>query len=278
MTDELETLVARVRKSRKYRHVSPSLIRHVGARELAIRPRLKEAVKATKRKLHQVGAAYWETAVDFDQVLQTLRSAHGDQAAFRAACRQVMARHSSTRERLPILEAFYGTTLAGLPHIGTVLDVACGLNPLAWPWMPFGHEVRYLACDVYVDMIDFMAQFMALAGIQGEAFVCDVVGAPEALPSQPLDLVLLLKSVPCLDQLHESAVSRLLDTINTRYWLISFPVQSLGGRGKGMMATYSDRFQALALGRHWTWQRFELETELAFLVEVVNDEVPGTLV
>lgn len=276
MTDELERLVARVQQSRKYRHVSPSLIRYIGARDLAVRPRLKEAVKATKRKLHQVGAAYWETAVDFEQALQTLHSAHGDEDAFRDACRQVMALHSSTQERLPILEAFYTTTLAGLPDVGIVLDVACGLNPLAWPWMPFSHEVRYLACDVYADMIDFMAQFMALAGIQGEAFVCDVVGAPEALPPQPLDLVLLLKSVPCLDQLHESAVSRLLDTINTRYWLISFPVQSLGGRGKGMVATYSERFQALAQGRPWTWQRFELETELAFLVEEVGDEVPGT--
>ena len=136
-TDELDALVAAVLGSSKYRAVAPDLVRAIGARELAARPNLKTAIKATKNTLHQAGGAFTDAPIDYDRALAELRAAAaaGDEP-FRAACRAVMARHTSTRERLPILDTFYATTLAGLPSPGRVLDVACGLNPLAWPWLP----------------------------------------------------------------------------------------------------------------------------------------------
>ena len=57
-SDQLEKLVETVLTSSKYKAVSHDLIRSIGLRELAKRSSLKEAVKATKSKLHQVGGAY----------------------------------------------------------------------------------------------------------------------------------------------------------------------------------------------------------------------------
>ena len=258
--DQLEALLNQIQKSSKYRHVSPDLICTIGAQELAIRPRLKEAVKRTKGRLHQVGGAYFETTIDYERAGADLEAAE----SLPDALRQVMALHSSTRERLPILDEFYTTVLADLPSVDTVLDLACGLNPLARPWLPLPQTAVYHAHDIYADMVHFLNRVMEQLQWPGRATVRDLISDP---PTEPVDLALLLKAVPCLDQLDKTAVSRLLDSLPTRYWLISFPLQSLGGRSKGMAETYEARFVELVNGRNWTYQRFQFETELAFLVQ-----------
>lgn len=273
--DDLETLVAAVMESAKYRHITPEVIRRVGARELATRPNLKAAIKETKNTLHQVAGAFQEKPIDYGRALDDLRAgfaaAGGDIHAepFRAACRRVMALHTSTRERLPILDTFYATTLAGL-DARTILDVACGLNPLARPWMPIGPEVVYRACDIYTDQVAFLNDAFRLMGVAGEAFAADVVAADSVVaapPDEPVDLALVLKTLPCLEAADRNAPTRLLDGLNARRLLVSFPAQSLGGRRKGQAAHYEARFLALIAERGWAYERFEFATELAFLVE-----------
>jgi 16S rRNA (guanine(1405)-N(7))-methyltransferase len=263
--DELESLVAAVLGSSKYRAVSPDLVRAVGARALAARPNLKAAIKATKNTLHQAGGAFTDAPIDYDRALAELgaAAAAGDEA-WRAACRAVMGRHTSTRERLPILDTFYATTLAALPPPRRVLDVACGLNPLSRPWWPLPPAAELIAYDIYADQIAFLNNFFALAGVPGRAEVRDVVGRP---PDEPADLALVLKTLPCLEAIDRRAPERLLDALPTPWLLVSFPAQSLGGRRKGMAAHYEAQFRRLLDARGWAAQRFEFATELAFLVE-----------
>ncbi len=262
--EQLDALVSAVLAAGKYRAVSPDLVRAVGARELAARASLKEAIKATKNVLHQAGGAFLDAPIDYGRALADLRAAAaaGDDA-FRAACRAVMARHTSTRERLPILDTFYATTLAGLPPPGRVLDVACGLNPLARPWLPLPPAAEVIAYDIYSDQIAFLNDFFALAGLPGRAEVRDVAGRP---PDEPADLALVLKTLPCLEAIDRRAPERLLDALAAPWLLVSFPAQSLGGRRKGMPAHYEARFRRLLDARGWPAERFAFATELAFLV------------
>jgi 16S rRNA (guanine(1405)-N(7))-methyltransferase len=262
---DLDRLVSVVLGSHKYGRVSPDVIRHVGSRELSAHRSLKEAIKATKNKLHQVGGAYLSPAMEYGRWEKRLSAGaqSGDPVEMRAACVAVMQAHSSTRERLPILDAFYSQTLVGLPAVHTVLDIACGLNPLARPWMPLPEDVLYFAYDMYADMLEFVARFFQIAGVHGEAQARDIVESP---PQQSADLALLLKALPCLEQLDRSAGLRLLDAINAPYLLVSFPARSLGGRHKGMAENYEAHFWELIAGRPWGVQRFEFATELAFLV------------
>ncbi len=259
----LDELVDAILSRPKYRAISPDLVRRIGERELAVRRNMKEAVKATKNKLHQVGGAYFEAKVDYEAGLQMLH----ETTDLPATCRTLMQHHASTRERLPILEEFYRTVFAHLPPIHRVIDVACGLSPLAYPWMPLAPDAEYLAYDIYSDMMAFINGFMSLAGIKGKAEVRDVIGRP---PAEPADLILILKSLPCLEQVDKLAAQRLLAGLSGHYLLITYPAQSLGGRQKGMITNYMAHFHSLAAGRNWQIQRFEFETELAFLVETGN--------
>jgi 16S rRNA (guanine(1405)-N(7))-methyltransferase len=58
-----------------------------------------------------------------------------------------------------------------------------------------------------------------------------------------------------------------LSGIQSKYLLISFPAQSLGGRDKGMRLFYSKHFQSLIQNRDWSVQSYSFSNEEAYLVE-----------
>jgi 16S rRNA (guanine(1405)-N(7))-methyltransferase len=263
--EDLDRLTGAVLKSSKYQNISEDLIRHIGARELSIRGNVKAAVKTTKRQLHQVGGAYFETRIDYERALDELKQAasSGNRGAFREVCTKLMELHTSTNERVEILDEFYTTTLSEIEPVHSVLDIACGLNPLAIPWLSLGKDAVYYAYDVYTDLIDFIQEFLALTDVQGEAVAQDVTQTP---PSREADLALILKSIPCLEHLDKEAGLRLLEEVRADHLLVSFPVQSLGGRSKGMVEHYEKMFRELVLEKPWPIRRFEFTTELVFLV------------
>ncbi len=92
---------------------------------------------------------------------------------------------------------------------------------------------------------------------------CDL---SETIPEEKVHLALLLKAIPCLEQLDKQLPLRLLKEIRAQHLLVSFPVASLGGRGKGMRANYEKHFMQLVEGHPWKVQRFEFLGELAYLV------------
>jgi 16S rRNA (guanine(1405)-N(7))-methyltransferase len=263
----LDALVASVLQSAKYREVSPDLVRDLGARELARGTRLKEAVKATKNKLHQVAGAYVDDRVDYDRALVDLQAAAASGAeALRDACIRAMRLHASTRERVELLDEsheFYATTLASVAPVRSVLDLACGLNPLAVPWMPLAQGATYHACDILGDLTRFLDASFASTGVRGRASMCDLLQGP---PADEVHVAFLLKAIPCLEQVDKQIGLRLLDAIRAEHVLVSFPARTLGGRQKGMADVYEARFRAMVADRPWRVERFAFRTELAFLL------------
>ena len=263
--EPLTALVEAVQSSTKYRGVCGELIKRIGAQELGKRRNLKEAIKATKNKLHQVGGAFLDTEeFSYDAWLERLRLAlqTDDQSRLRETCRAIMSRHASTRERLPLLERFYAEIFALLPPVHSVLDIACGLHPLAIPWMPLAENAAYYAYDIYADMANFLQAWMAMLPVQGLAWSSDVL---QSCPTQRADVAFLLKALPCLEQIDASAGQRLLHGIQADYLVVSFPARSLGGRQKGMVEHYETRFSALLAET----QRWRVSGRLAFASELV---------
>jgi 16S rRNA (guanine(1405)-N(7))-methyltransferase len=126
---------------------------------------------------------------------------------------------------------------------GRLLDLGCGLGPLALPWMGLAPTATYVAVDVDRRMLDQVAAFLALVGQPHETRALDL-GA--GTPTDRADVALLLKLVPTLDRQDPAAASRLLGALDVSYAVVSFPARSLGGRGKGMEDTYRGRLDRLA--------------------------------
>lgn len=275
----LDTLVTEIQASAKYRHVCLDLIRRLGAKELGAKRSLKEAIKETKNTLHQIGGAFLDRPPHYanwhEQLTQAAQSPPVSSSpplplslslplqSLKAVCVNIMDNHASTRERLPLLETFYAQTLARVAPVRSVLDVCCGLNPLALGWMPLAPDAAYYACDIYGDMMAFHNDFFALAGVTGHAQTWDAAHTP---PTQSAHVALLLKALPPLEQTNKAAALRLLRSLQAEHILVSFPTRTLGGKNKQMGAHYEARFRALIADEPWHTERHEFANELCFLL------------
>jgi 16S rRNA (guanine(1405)-N(7))-methyltransferase len=265
--EDLDALVEAVRSGGRYRAIGEELVRQVGAQELAKGRRLKEAVKETRSRLHQVGGAYQEDPIDYPAWTAELDRLPSDlhDPEVQSFCKRMLAQHASTRERLPAVEHFFVDALASIVPVGSILDVACGLNFLALPWIPLAPGGQYTGWDIYTDLVEFGNRFLAHFQISGGMNVCNVAGGA-LLPHAQVDLALVLKTIPCLEQLDKSIGPRLLESLPARSLLVSFPSRSLGGRSKGMAQNYEAHFMQLAAGKAWEIRKFEFTGEVAFLV------------
>ncbi|MHB8134814.1 MAG: class I SAM-dependent methyltransferase [Anaerolineaceae bacterium] len=266
MDEQLEAIVKEVQKGSKYRSVHEDLVRNIAAIEIKKGRSNKETIKAVRNKIHQVGSAYQPLGIDYNQLINQLQTLPKDMYDPRVKefCREAMGLHASTRERLDILETFYSTCLSNLTPIHSLLDLACGLNPLTLPWIPIRKDAKIFACDIYTDQIDFLNQFFSYFNIQGKAFCCDLT---QEIPALETQITFILKTIPCLEQIDKHIGQRLLSGIQSKYLLISFPAQSLGGRDKGMRLFYSKHFQSLIQNQDWSVQSYSFSNEEAYLVE-----------
>lgn len=258
----LDAVVAAVARSRRYRHVADAVIARLAAEELPRSRNAADAEKRTKRRLHQVFGAY-HTPLPWDRLLARLQEARPDPAAFRSACADVLRGHASTAERLPELDAgFYDRIFAITGPPASILDLACGLNPIAWPWMRLPPATRYTACDIDKEMARFLDGFFQLAGIDGRAPLHDLVAGP---PPIEADVALLLKTLPCLQ--HQTPdLGTLLDRTRAKWLVVSFPTKSLGHIAKGMPTTYKAMFADLTSNRPWPTTELTFPSELVYIV------------
>ncbi len=303
----VEEVANAVLASARYAALDPALVAQIATQELGKGRRRKEAIKAVKTRLHQSVGAYWDGLADYAAWRAALVAAP-DATARDSVLQAILRNHHSMRERLPFLADFYRTLFAGLGPIRCVLDLGCGLNPLALPWMQLPAVAHYLACDVDREQMDFLAWWLAHYGQPGRAFVWNLLdGAPgiDAMnpdagvqrrkdpsggsgegmnassdslyaplhPGGPapephtVDVALLLKLAPCLEQLARGIVQRLLEELSARVLIVSFPAQSLGGQRKGMVENYSAQMETWLAGRPWAVERFEFPSELVYRIQ-----------
>ena len=268
-TQAVEAITESILASRKYRSISRSLIREVARRELPRRRNLQEATKAARSKLHQIAGAFIEEQPPYAKWLAELEAAReAGQSALMEACLRIMKHHSSARERVPSLVDFYTTVFDGIGPIDSILDVACGLNPLSIPWMPITQKTRYFAVDIYSDLTTFLGDFLHFVQQPGAASEHNII---DSVPDIEVDVAFVLKTIPCLEQVDPNVGRRLLEALRARVMLVSFPARSLGGRNRGMVENYSAHFADLVQGHDWKIERFLFATELVFRVTKGGD-------
>jgi 16S rRNA (guanine(1405)-N(7))-methyltransferase len=246
--DAIRAVTDAVAESRRYRAVDPAVVRRLAREELGRARGRDDAVKRVKRRLHQAVGAYRPGAggAALARDLERLRAARdrdSSGAELRTTCQALLARHASTRERLPFLDRFYPAiweVIGGAP--ARLLDLGCGLAPLALPWMRLPASTHYLAIDADRGAIQLVDGFLSLVGQPHVAEARDLAGPFTAAPA---DVALLLKLVPILDRQDPDAAVRLIRNLRVPHVVISFPVRSLGGRRRGMETTYRRRVDSL---------------------------------
>jgi len=242
--DELGEIVSALRRSRKYRFVCEDTLQRIARWAAARHTKSRDIVKAAKRKLHQAYGAYLEgfDPAEVGALVDGLPS-HPPQEVLRETCLTILGYHASTRERMPFMEQAYAEVFRRTGRPQVILDLACGLNPFAFPWMGLSKEVEYHAYDMESRIVSAVDAFFSRVGVEHDAACSDVlVSAPDV----EADVAFLLKTVPCLERQEKGAGVRILREIRARHVVVSFPAQSLGGRDKGMHEHYGEEMLRVA--------------------------------
>ena len=241
MSDLRKAVIEGLASSSRYRHLTAGLLARTAEWAVARHAKPGPALKAAKRKLHQVFGAY---AVKLDSLGNHLDALEaGDET--QVVCRRVLRLHHSTAERLSFMETFHATIWN---HCGTprhILDLAAGLNAFSLPFSGLDPAVSYTAIEIDRRMVDAVGRFLAVTQRPGRCLWHDVL---DEIPSGNADVALILKTLPCLERQKPGAavdlVHRLKDVPDI---VVSYPVRSLGGARKNMPQTYRAQAQALAV-------------------------------
>lgn len=220
----IDEIAARVATSRRYRDVDRGLVERLAGEEAARSRNVDDAVKRVKRRLHQAVGAFEGRKVSLDAISAAYDGSL-DAPAFRDACRAALAGHASTAERADHLEALGAVVHA--TGATSLLDLGCGLSPLALPWYGLPRSAQVAAIDVDGRALATVDEFLALIGQPHATREQDLV-ADAATPQA--DLALLLKLVTTLDRQDPMAAERVIRDLRAPRAIVSFPAKSLGHR------------------------------------------------
>ncbi|HUV89718.1 MAG TPA: hypothetical protein VMY80_08700 [Anaerolineae bacterium] len=261
---EIEAIVASIKASKKYRDTYEGTIREL-ARAAASRHKTRKKIEqAVRERLHHIMAPYVGDP-DYDAGEAALKAAFqsGSPLAVRETCVHVLSAHVSTRERLPILDRFYGEIFRVTGKPGAILDVACALNPLTFPWMGLPATVQYHAYDIHERRVHFINTYFSLQGLSPLAKVQDVA---LHFPEETADVALFLKELPRFEQNYGRLGLALLEALRVRYLVVSFPTVSFHG-GRSLADHYRRFFAGLIAGTGWPVVELEFESELVFCAD-----------
>lgn len=252
-------IIGEVLKSSKYRDVDPEVVRYIAGMEAPKEKRMVDAVDRIKRKLHQTIGAFVRESPTPARWLDAI-SAAKDESERRTICARILSQHSSTYERLPELEAIYEVIFSDVRPNARIADLACGLNPIGRPFMKLPDDAWYFAADAHSGLVGFVGSFMRTCNYPGEATTINLLDKPQIAD---FDLVLLLKTLPCLEQVRAGIGPELLKSIKAPQIIVSYPTKSLGGHKAGMATFYRDRFRNV-MPPEFEVEEFQFRSELVF--------------
>ncbi|MFH1400651.1 MAG: hypothetical protein ABIH41_03965 [Nanoarchaeota archaeon] len=197
---------------------------------------VREAMKAARSRLREVYGAFKQVSLGkVDLLLDALQRDPDSQTIHR----EILSLHQSTKERLDHYAEMYQSiwNVTGTPR--RILDLGCGLNPIAYPSM--GCRPHYVANEVSEAYCAAIRRYFKIGGIEGEAFSYDLTSftANQSTTFLKSDVCLMLKIVDTLETVSRNSAWRLIEGIPSTWFVVSFPTTSLGG-----MKTIPDRRRA----------------------------------
>ena len=222
--------------------------------------REKNPDKAMKTRLHQIYGAYIrpnsnkKAEAIINQMIEAVRAGPASPARNELASAvrtspppteisehsiKLLELHSSTNERLPFYEDFYGFIFGHIGAVSKVLDLGCGFNPFSIPFF-LQKPTEYHAIDIDLYTKDLLNVFFEMMHLPRHATCEDL---ETVTPQVKVDLALMLKLFPVLESNSPGRAYRLANELSTTWLVVSFPTKSLGGKKKGMAENYAAGFQ-----------------------------------
>lgn len=161
---------------------------------------------------------------------------------------KLLSSHQSTFERKEFYENLYTELFSYVGKCESILDVGCGLNPLAYSFLDF--SPLYYCSDISSLDVEFLNTFFEQADINGSAFVVDLLDSKsrEKLYGLSVDVIFMFKLVDTLEgqerNVSKRIIKKFISKLKPKKIVVSFALKSLGGKGmrKGKVDNWFSRF------------------------------------
>ncbi len=238
---------------------------------------LMKEMRAELRKVY--GVFILEGYEKRDKLLSKLPE-DSESEEFLNVTNQLLMLHKSTKERITHYKELYDKIFYTITVfeeekklIDTpdgkfmIMDLACGLNPLSAIFIKDKIK-RYYASDISSEDCEFIKNYLDKTGIDAIIFPLDLIDEKKysELKKIKTDVCFIFKTLDGLERVNRDITERLLSSITTKYFAITFPTLSIGGKReiKEHRRLWLERLLQ-KLG--WTFQKFLLESELLYVIK-----------
>lgn len=223
-------LVEKVLNTHKYRHagLNPQTVFDLIEQEANQQSSVKALYKAVRTKLHNIVAPYLGDPdyAELTRRLSALESPRLDSPELRAICLEALSAHASTAERIPDQSEFYERLFAATGTPTSILDLACALHPLAFPWMGLLPSTTYHAYDIVQPRVDFINHFFETVGLEPLAENRDILVDP---PQIQADLGVFFKEAHRFEKRQPGCNQDFWANLHVETLAVSLPTQNLSG-------------------------------------------------
>lgn len=179
-------------------------------------------LKEIRRKLHEVYGIFNLASPSLDSLKKKLKVG----SDLIEEHRKVLLKHRSSKERIDDYSFVYDRifSITGKPK--SILDLACGLNPLSFPFMKV-KKVNYFAYELSTKDCKFLNEYFKLMkkfGLNGKAVAVDLLHVGK-LPK--VDICFLFKVLDSLEALKKDYSYELFKKIKAKFIVVSFATRSI---------------------------------------------------
>ena len=233
--------ISEIKNSKKYSSVCQPLLERICKEESLKYKKDKEILKAVKNRLHIIYGAFFN-----ENSIKTAESIINSGDNIPAISEKLMKLNTSSNERVEFISELYKFIFDMIPdeNINTILDIGCGFNPFSLPYLfdiaPQLNIKSYYAFDIDVNLAEIINQYFDLLELPRYAGCIDLISET---PSQIADVVFLFKIIPTIENCKKGRGFEIINSLNAKYIIVSFPTKTLCGKNKGMAENYADFFE-----------------------------------
>lgn len=161
--------------------------------------------------------------------LEILVKANAPQDEVEEIHKKLLLTHKSTRERLHYYYEIYKRIFEITGKPTSILDIASGLNPVSIIFMGLT-DVKYFAMELTQEDCNFLKNYFKIMHINGIAIKMNLI---EQQDFPKADVCFVFKVLDSLETIERNISKKILEHINSKYIIVSFPKKTLSGKELG---------------------------------------------
>lgn len=219
----------------------------------------KEELKAVRKELREkYGLFITKEAKKSGKIMEKLRKGENLQEA----CVEMLKTHRSSKERLEFYSEIYNKIFSKIKGIHSVLDLACGMNPFSYIFIPKYKDKEYTCVELNESDCKTINEFFKVAKLKGKAVSMDLSKTENINKLPNSDVCFLFKMITTIEE-KEWILEELIKSLKSKYIIVSLPTKTISGK---KMKTTGMWINEMVEKLGYKCEGFDVENEAFYII------------